>query len=121
MSAQIRNVERFNAAGLDGELERFLQGADPGGSLPARFPEVEIEGETGVPADQIHHPAAGALHGNVDLDPAAALFREPVRDQLAFGKIERRFDPRRRTAPHLVELFHRRFHEPGIVHRGQIG
>ena len=119
--AQVGDVERLDAAGLGGKLEGFVEGAHPRGGLPSGLPEVEIEGQPRVPADEVHHTAARALHRNVDLDAPAALFPEPFGHELAFRKVERRFNARRGHAPHLVELLHRRFHEARVVHRRQVG
>ena len=118
--AQVGDVERLDAAGLGGELEGLLERPDAGGGLPSGFPEVEVERQPRVAADQVHHPAAGALHRDADLDPPAAFLAQPVGHQLALGEVERRFDPGRGHAPHLVELLHRRFHESGVVHRRQL-
>ena len=119
--AQVGDVEGFDAARLGGELEGLLERADPGGGLPSGLPEVEVERQPRVPAHEVHHAAAGALHRDVDLDPSAAFLAEPVGHQFALGEVERRLDPGRGHAPHLVELLHRRFHEPRVVHRRQVG
>ena len=118
-SAEVRDVERLDAPGLDGQPERLPEGPHPRRRLPARLPEVEIERQPGVPRHQVHHPAAGALRRNMDLHPSAALLPQPVGHQLAPREVERGLDLRWRRPSEFVELLHRRLDQAGVVGRGQ--
>ena len=103
---EVGDVEGLDPVRGRGEPERLPERPDARRRFPPGFPEVEVEGQPGVAADQVHHPPAAALDRYGDLDAGAALFAEPVRDQLAFREVERGLDAGRRPAPQFVELLH---------------
>ena len=84
----VGDVEAFDAAGLVRQVQKLAQSLKTRCSLATLLLIGKLEGQPGIPTDQIHHAPLATAARHFDLYPAFPPTREPLLNQLPLGKVD---------------------------------